>query len=177
MNTRETPTLVVNLFGAPGAGKSTTRAWLFNQLKLAGRSVEEVTEYAKDLVWENSLETLACQPHVSGEQIRRITRLLNKTDIILTDAPIINGSFYINEYPESHNTFLYDLFSQHHNLNFLIQRNKPYYTLGRMQTEEESNIIGKQIEEKLTKNNVDFMLFPNDSSGWSRMLQEIYNRE
>ena len=46
--------LVVNLFGAPGAGKSTGAAYIFSKLKMSGINVELVTEFAKDKVWEES---------------------------------------------------------------------------------------------------------------------------
>lgn len=42
-----TKTLLVNLFGGPGTGKSTTRAGLFNTLKLTGVNSEEVPEHAE----------------------------------------------------------------------------------------------------------------------------------
>ena len=42
--------LVVNLTGAPGAGKSTGAAYVFSQLKMRGINCELVTEYAKDKV-------------------------------------------------------------------------------------------------------------------------------
>ena len=45
---------IVNLFGAPGAGKSTGAAYIFSKLKLAGVNAELVTEFAKDKVWESS---------------------------------------------------------------------------------------------------------------------------
>ena len=44
--------LVVNLFGAPGSGKSTGAAYIFSQLKIAGVNAELVTEFVKDKVWE-----------------------------------------------------------------------------------------------------------------------------
>ena len=47
--------LVVNLFGAPGAGKSTGAAYIFSQLKMAGINAELVTEFAKDKVWESCI--------------------------------------------------------------------------------------------------------------------------
>ena len=43
-------TIVVNLFGAPGAGKSTGAAYIFALLKMAGIEAELVTEFAKDKV-------------------------------------------------------------------------------------------------------------------------------
>lgn len=46
--------LIINLFGAPGAGKSTGAAYVFSQLKAAGVNAELVTEFAKDKVWEGT---------------------------------------------------------------------------------------------------------------------------
>ena len=46
-------TLIVNLFGAPSAGKSTMMALVFAKLKLNGCNVEMAPEYAKKKVWEN----------------------------------------------------------------------------------------------------------------------------
>ena len=46
----DTNCLVVNLFGVPGAGKSTGAAYIFSQLKMAGVNAELITEFAKDKV-------------------------------------------------------------------------------------------------------------------------------
>ena len=51
-------TVVINLFGGPGCGKSTIAAELFAILKKQGYEVELVTEYAKDKVWEESLKSV-----------------------------------------------------------------------------------------------------------------------
>ena len=50
--------IVVNLFAGPGSGKSTTCAGVFSKLKLIGINCEMALEYAKDKVWENSLDVL-----------------------------------------------------------------------------------------------------------------------
>jgi len=46
--------IVVNLFGAPGAGKSTGAAYIFAMLKLMDLNVELITEFAKDKVYEET---------------------------------------------------------------------------------------------------------------------------
>lgn len=71
---------LINLYGGPGTGKSTTRSGLFCLMKRAGLKVEEVTEYAKDLTYEESWALLKNQQHVTGEQDRRQRRLLGKVD-------------------------------------------------------------------------------------------------
>ena len=44
-------TLFVNLFGAPGVGKSTGAAYLFSKLKMLGVDCEYIGEFAKDKCW------------------------------------------------------------------------------------------------------------------------------
>ena len=44
--------IVVNLAGAPGAGKSTGAAKIFSDLKMLGINCELVGEFAKDKTWE-----------------------------------------------------------------------------------------------------------------------------
>ena len=64
--------IVINIFGAPGAGKSTTAAALFALMKLEGYKVELVTEHAKDLTYSESFKELNDQLKVFGEQNHRM---------------------------------------------------------------------------------------------------------
>ena len=59
--------LVVNLFGVPGAGKSTGAAYVFSKLKMKGINAELVTEFAKDIVWENNSRGLKNQEYIFGK--------------------------------------------------------------------------------------------------------------
>ena len=56
--------IVVNLYGGPGSGKSTTAAGIFSELKMLGLNTELVTEYAKDKVWEKHESILDNQIYV-----------------------------------------------------------------------------------------------------------------
>ena len=58
-------TIIVNLFGAPGAGKSTGAAYIFSKIKMAGVNAELVTEFAKDKVWEESKEVFNNQIYIA----------------------------------------------------------------------------------------------------------------
>ena len=80
-------TLVVNLFGGPGCGKSTLMAGIFHQLKIQGYDCEMVTEFAKDIVWEERTELLKEQIYVFTNQNYRLFRVNGKVDIIITDSP------------------------------------------------------------------------------------------
>ena len=80
---RAIDTIVVNLFGAPGSGKSTGAAYIFSKLKMLGVDAELVTEYAKDKVWENNTIALSNQTYVFGKQHFRISRCEDKVDVII----------------------------------------------------------------------------------------------
>ena len=64
-------TIVINLFGAPGAGKSTGAAYIFALLKIAGIEAELVTEFAKDKVWEGNTAVFETQAYSFGKQSYR----------------------------------------------------------------------------------------------------------
>ncbi len=46
-------TTIINLYGGPGAGKSTSAAYLYYLLKCQQENVELVREYVKKWAWEN----------------------------------------------------------------------------------------------------------------------------
>lgn len=153
-------TQYINIFAGPGAGKSTLAAELFATLKKQGKSVELVTEFAKDLVWENRKDTLQIQPYVSMKQFRNLARLKGKVDYVITDSPILKDSVYarkLTSLPQSY----YDLLGFLHNelgpsTNILLTRSTDYDTNGRLQTETEAISIDKDIRFMLLLQGIDF---------------------
>lgn len=81
--------IIVNLYGAPGSGKSTGAAYIFASLKMMGVNAELVTEYAKDKVWEETREVFNNQAYIFGKPLF-ITRVkcLAKSLIILSQRLI-----------------------------------------------------------------------------------------
>jgi ABC-type oligopeptide transport system ATPase subunit len=149
-------TKVINLFGGPGAGKSTTAYCLAGTLKSLGVSCELALEYAKDLTWSNSLDTLDDQVYVFGKQYHRIYRLYGKVDCIVTDSPLLLSLFYGKDKPDLFDEFVKSANSKFNNVNFFIVRNKEYVKEGRNQTSDEAELIDKAIVDILLKDKVEF---------------------
>jgi GTPase SAR1 family protein len=140
--------VVVNLFAPPGSGKSTLAAGVFSELKLRNISCELVTEYAKDLVWDNSLDVLKDQIYIFAEQLHRLKRLRNhKLEFVIVDSPLPLSVFYGEHESEVFRKLVMEEFSKFINVNFWVNRTKPYNPTGRLQTEEESDSIKPHIIE------------------------------
>ena len=60
-----------------------------------GVNTELVTEFAKDLTWEERKDALKNQLYVSGNQAFRLSRLNGKVDVVITDSPLPLGLFYL----------------------------------------------------------------------------------
>ena len=80
---------VINIFGAPGAGKSTTASGLFYEMKKHWIECEYIQEFAKELVWSDSTHLLSQQNYIFAEQERRLNRLNQKIDVAISDSPLI----------------------------------------------------------------------------------------
>lgn len=167
--------IVVNLFGVPGAGKSTGAAYIFSQLKMNGVNAELITEFAKDKVWENNAKVFKNQLYLFGKQSFRISRVEDEVDVVITDSPLLLSIFY-NQTPvlgENFNKVVYDVFSSYDNINYLIHRTKPYNPSGRMQTEEESNALAQPMVNLLTDWNVSYKNVSGDTKGYDAIVQEV----
>lgn len=131
-------TVVINLFAGPGAGKSTTAAGLFHRMKSMGMSVELVTEYAKDRVWEEHHSVFSDQLYLTAKQNRKLKRLVGKVDYIITDSPLLLVQYYAQEDKQAIRFITDWAFNKYNNLNFFLRRTKPYDTNGRNETYEEA---------------------------------------
>ena len=165
--------LVINIFGGPGVGKSTLAAEVFAHFKKNKLNVELVTEYAKDLVWEERNNILKDQLYILAKQNRRLERLRNKgIDVVVTDSPLLLGKIYFDLYNfndinniSKKDSLLRELiietFLSYNNMNVLLSRNKDfeYQTTGRVQKNVEEAIlldkrIRKEVKEVCSENSI-----------------------
>lgn len=173
----KTRTTIINLFGGPGVGKSTIASGIFHNLKSNRISCELVTEFAKEISWEETHKLLENQIHIFAEQFRRQWRLIDKVDYVITDSPLLLNSIYFDYYLEKlgpkvrftesyidlSRSFFDSSFLQFNNVNFFIKRAHDFDPSGRNQDEHESIDIDQQIMNKLLQHNQEFMIYSGDT--------------
>jgi len=165
---------IINLFGGPGSGKSTTAAGLFHQMKCVGVEVELVQEYAKDMVWEHRHNILEDQIYIFAKQQRRIARLKNHgLEWVITDSPIPLGLCYTK--PEDMSDAFHDLvmqvFNSYENYNFYLTRNVIYNPNGRNQkTESEAAHVDDKVLHMLMQNQIVYQTVQGGTSAVKDIL-------
>lgn len=169
---------VINLYGPPGAGKSTTMLDLTSDLKLMGLSVENTPEFFKELILEDSHKAaFGGQLHILSEQNRRLARLEGKNDLAVTDCPLpLIGYYTPEDYIPGFSKFVKSLYDRYDNLNYFIIRKHEFEKEKRIHTEEQSDKIAEDLLEMLDKNKIKFKIF-NSCHEISALIIEDMVRE
>ena len=157
---------VINLFAGPGAGKSTIAAGLFYYMKTKDYKVELVTEYAKQLVYDDRINALLDQLYVFSKQLRKLRQLENKVDYVITDSPILLSNYFGKNYSHYFSKQLEDLvlheFANFDNINLFIERTKKYQAYGRLGSEESAKHADKEILQILNDNLLTYFKIKGD---------------
>lgn len=170
--------LLINVCGAPGAGKSTLSAYVFAKLKMMGINCELVTEFAKDKVWEKNNEALSNQIYIFAKQYYRITRCAGKVDVVITDSPLFLSPFY-NKDPdidEPLKELVAKIVAKYDNLNYFLRRVKKYNPIGRLQTEAESNEYGIHIKTMMKSFGIKFREIDGDLMSADMIVQDVIEK-
>lgn len=172
--------LVVNLYGGPGAGKSTTALQLVAELKKQGFHAEYVSEVAKDLVYAKAFDkldgSLENQTKIFAEQKNRLDMIAGNVDIAVTDSPLMLNTVYLKEHSEKHLSDVLSQYNEYNNYNILISRDTsvPFENEGRIHNLEESMKKDEEILSLLESNNIEFERFDRDNI--SKIAKEISHR-
>lgn len=175
----------INLFGGPGAGKSTTAAWLFAQLKDRQISVELVNEYVKSWAYQNRSVHKFDQTYLFAKQQHYEYRCLNNgVEVIITDSPTALSTIYALKYVNVETAkalqALNELYTQDFPcLNIFLERgDKPYVPHGRYQTHEEAKELDETIMRGLEAMNISYSKHPfEDREGLLRGVLGVLNHE
>lgn len=168
--------IVINLYAGPGAGKSTAAAGIFCMLKLHGVNAEYVSEFAKDLTWEERRKTLTNQYYIWGKQYHRMWRLRDEVDVIVTDSPLPLSLLYGKTCDSFHDTVLETFNTTFDNMNYVLKREKKYNPKGRNQTERESRVIDSEVERMLVENSIPYKTMPGSCVGINGIMADVLIR-
>ena len=168
---------VINIFGGPGAGKSTTRAKLFGLMKQNHMSVQEVTQFAKVLTWKKDFKTLQDQLFITGTQNHSQFTLIDQVQWCLTDSPLLLGLIYRKDtyLPKSYDLLIKQVWDLYQNINFIIPRKQVYNPVGRNQNEQQAKEIDKSIELLLRSNNVPFTYITSNRNAHTQIYTHLIN--
>lgn len=161
---KQKQTTVINIFAGPSAGK-TGCAWIIGgELKKRSQSVEYVSEYAKELVWDENYELLKNQKHVHAEQTKRIKRLLGKVSYIVTDSPVLLGIIYGRENGVDIERDAVDFHNSTQSLNLFLERNEQTFeNEGRVHDLKQSKQIDRQIKRLLSEFGVEYQVVNHEN--------------
>lgn len=169
--------VVINLWGAPSSGKSTTAAGLFFLMKINKKRVELVTEFAKDLVWEGQEKVFGEQVYILGEQNHRLERLDGQVDFVITDSPLMLPVFYMPKgYLESFPKLAHEQFQRYDNLNYLLHRTAEFEPIGRRHTENQAIKIAEELKTFMVDHGVPFTEIEADPYTPQRIFDDIERR-
>ena len=162
---------VINLFGGPGSGKSTSRAGLFYLMKTANMKVEEAPEWIKQKVYP-----FTDQLYVFAKQARILKQLKGKVDYAVTDSPLLLSYIFAQERNEAFDKVIIDTFNGFDNINIFLKRVKPYQQFGRYRGEEAAREKDREIKQLLQNLKVPFITLEADS-GIAEKLFNIVKEE
>ncbi len=164
-------TIVINLFGGPGAGKSTLAAGIFYELKMRHYNVELVTEAAKEFTYEKRWKTLENQAYVFAKQLQKIHRVHGQADYLITDSPLLLSSIDApKDYPESFGEFIWDIWNSMANINFYIYRKAEYLNDGRKESSAQAEEIDAEILDYLKGRQIPFTTVDQDPTAIETIL-------
>lgn len=158
------PTKVINLYGGPGTGKSTTGADLFAKLKIKKQNVELVREYVKDWIWEGRVLKSFDQVYILAKQARKEQILYGVVDYVITDAPMWLSAIYepkFGSFPYVCDQIVSKFEQEAHSrgvefVHIFLNRVKPYTPEGRTQNEEEAKVIDQELKDFLIRAKIPF---------------------
>ena len=132
-------------------------------MKSKGYKVELVTEFAKDLVYQESFFRLKDQLMILARQNHKLWVLKDKVDYAIVDSPLLLSQHYFQDngdYSEKlFKDFVLDTYNKYDNLNVFLKRNieeHPYQQYGRSQTLEEAIEIDNSIKNILEEVKADY---------------------
>lgn len=170
-------TIVINLLGGPGSGKSTTSADLYKEFKMQGHSVELVREVVKELAYLGVKPDAFHRPYLFGKQTREEAKLFGKVDIIVTDSPLYLDAFYEKRYSGTNiiQAAVFEYMKEAEKagivyVNFLMKRTHVYRTEGRFESEDEAKEVDVALKAWLDSREIAYTYVEADDNNKAKYV-------
>jgi ABC-type dipeptide/oligopeptide/nickel transport system ATPase component len=158
------PTKIVNIIGGPGCDKSLFTSAIILYLNLHHKTVEQIPDFAKSLVWQKDYEALKNQYHIAQQQFRMIELLDGQVQYLVTECSLPQILYYNEHYPENicdvakTKKQILEWYKQHNNVNLLVERgmDRKYIHTGRFQDEEQAKEVDRGMRGLLRREGVQF---------------------
>jgi len=176
-------TKIINLYGGPGVGKSTSAAYLYFLSKINKQNAELVREYAKDWVYQDRKIGPYNQIYFLGKQIHKESLLYGKVNYIITDSPIMMSVYYAYLYCEKDLAdgvccaaeAFYEQARKdgHQHIHVMLSRAHPYDPNGRYQSEKEAVQIDNGVRKLLSDLDIPFIECKSDENDLSELMMHL----
>lgn len=175
--------VILNFYGGPGIGKSTSCAYTFAELKRRSVNAELVREYIKDWVWEGRPIGVYDQIFFLGKQIRKESLVLDKADVIVTDCPVWLCAYYsekisppkIRRGIDACAQGYYDQAKEdgHRHIGVWLKRATSYEQSGRWHTESQALEVDSELRPFLEKRGVELIESESNFDSLSAALNNL----
>ncbi|WMW78995.1 hypothetical protein RF679_10005 [Undibacterium cyanobacteriorum] len=163
------PTKIINIIGGPGCDKSLFSSAIILNLNLRHKSVEQIPDYAKSLVWQKDFEALRNQYMVAQRQFEMLDLLDGQVQYLVTECALMQVLYYNETYRENicdvgkTREHILEWYHRHDNINILVERgDKKYVHTGRFQNEDEARQIDRELRATLEREEIPFVSMPPD---------------
>jgi len=112
------------------------------------------------LTWEENWKLLSIQDAVFGEQNRRLVRIGNKVDVIVTDTSLLFSLVYRREgLTKEFEDYVMSVYNSYNNLNINLIRNETtkYENLGRKETEVEALEVDNIVKHIIAQHKINYI--------------------
>ncbi len=169
-------TICVNFFAGAGAGKSTMATTVHSLLKMHNINSDYTAEYAKDLAWEGRLGLKLNDIKIFAEQHNRQFRLNSQVDCIISDSPLLLSAIYRRPTDPLLNALVLQEFKKYDNMNFFIERVKPYIHKGRRENAVGASIIDVKTLDMLKNEQIPFETIEGTWEGANHVLELVLKK-
>lgn len=169
-------TICVNFFAGAGAGKTTMALTVHSLLKMHNINSEYTAEYAKDLAWEGRLALKLNDIKIFSEQHNRQFRLNGQVDCIISDSPLLLSIVYRSPADTLLKALVLQEFKRYDNLNFFVERMKPYIQKGRRENAEGASRVDIKTLKMLENEQVPYEIVKGTWEGSNHVLELILKK-